>query len=572
MTGDPRPAAVPKRRYAALLGGGLLFLSAGAAAVIGGGPPFPDPVEGQAVYDEAGVLTPDEASELEASIDALEARSGAEMAVYLQVDPTKDFDSNLAAAESLLNQWGVGRQGYDDGFVILVSYQTDLQHGVISTYAGSGFKVAYLSVDEQQSLIDSTMTPYFRDGQPAAGLMAAMDVVNANVTPEATASLDTYRQVNAVVGIPGGLLALALTAGTAFIAWKRSGDDPEVLDSESVLMAGPPAGMTPPLATVLREGRAGGDAIKTVLVELAGRGRIRFHNLDRVGHVKRDDDPDPLLDPAVEILDPPPDDAPLSGPVDAAYQQLVIRGGSLRTVSRESLWSLNDGLRPIRRLLEEDAVRLGWLTRLPTPAITRWVGVGVLEILLGGAAIFLGFTIPMSGLTLVGGALVVGGIATALFGSQMSKRTANGAYVDAMLKAYRRSLEKTLALAQSMAQVVADPVVRVFADTPDKAVVWGVALGLHREVGEVLAREMADPQAAAVARSSGAYYPLWLGSSGEPGSGAGGSLFSGSGIPDIGGMLGTLGSIGSAPPSSSSDGGGFGGGGGGGGGGASGGF
>ena len=40
-------------------------------------------------------------------------------------------------------------------------------------------------------------------------------------------------------------------------------------------MAGPPAGMTPPLATVLREGRATGNALRTVLVQLAGTGYIR---------------------------------------------------------------------------------------------------------------------------------------------------------------------------------------------------------------------------------------------------------------------------------------------------------
>jgi hypothetical protein len=125
-----------------------------------------------------------------------------------------------------------------------------------------------------------------------------------------------------------------------------------------------------------------------------------------------------------------------------------------------------------------------------------------------------------------------------------------------------------------MAEVVQEPTVRVLADTPDKAVVWGVALGLHREVGEVLTREMADPRALAAAQASGAYYPTWLGSIADGSSGgSGGSLFSGSGIPDIGGMLGTLGSVGSAPSSSSSsDGGGFGGGGSSGGGGASGGF
>jgi hypothetical protein len=178
----------------------------------------------------------------------------------------------------------------------------------------------------------------------------------------------------------------------------------------------------------------------------------------------------------------------------------------------------------------------------------------------------------MSGLTLVGIALILGGMVTMAFGTQMSKRTPNGAYVDAMLKAYRRTLEKTLAQARSMAEVVAVPAVRVLADTPDKAVVWGVALGLHEEVGQVLARELADPQARAAAQATGSYYPVYLGSGSGSGSGGGGSLFSGSGVPDLGGMIGTVGDIGSAPASSSSGGGGFGGGGGGGGGGGSSGF
>ncbi|MGH2484349.1 MAG: TPM domain-containing protein [Candidatus Limnocylindria bacterium] len=532
---------------------------------------FPDPVFDRAVYDEAGVLDAGTEAALEVRIDALESRSGAEVAIYLQVDSSQDFETNLALAEALMNEWGVGRAGYDDGFVILVSFEEALVHGVISTYAGSGFKAAYLSVDDQERLINQDMAPDFRAGQVAAGLVAALDVVDAAVTPTATERLETYRQVNALVGIPGGVLAVVLTGGTAFVAWRRHGDDPELVDSPSVLMAGPPAEMTPPLATVLREGRAGSNALRTLLVELAGGGLIRFRNLDRAKEVKADDDPDPLTDPALDVLEPPVDRPQPKGPMGEAYRELVIRGGSERSLRREALWGVNEALDPIKRQLEHEAVRLGWLTRLPTPEITRWVFIGVLEAALGVGAIFLGNAIPMSGLTLVGGALVVGGLVTGAFGTQMSKRTPNGAYVDAMLKAYRRTLEKTLEQARSMAEVVQDPTVRMLADTPDKAVVWGVALGLHQEVGEVLAREMADPQTRAMSQSSGAYYPLWLGSSsGSVAGDGGGSLFAGSGIPDIGGMLGTVGSIGSAP--SSSSGGGFGGGGGSGGGGASGGF
>ncbi|RPH36920.1 MAG: DUF2207 domain-containing protein, partial [Chloroflexi bacterium] len=456
----------------------------------------------------------------------------------------------------------------------LVSFEEDRIHGVLSTYAGSGFKVAYLSEDEQTELRDEVMVPYFLSEEVGDGLLGAMQVIDDEVTADATASLDTYRQLNAVVGIPGATLILLATFGTAIFQWRRHGDDPDLVDSPSVLMAGPPADMTPPLATVLREGRATGNALRTVLVQLAGSGLIRFRNLDRAKEVKRDDDPDPETDPAIDLPDPPLDQSAPQGPLGEAYRELVVRGGSSRTLSRESLWGVNEGLDPIKRQLEQEAVRLGWLTRLPTPVIRKWVFAGAGEVILGGLSIFLGFSIPMSGLTLVGIALIAGGLVTMAFGGQMSKRTPNGAYVDAMLKAYRRTLEKTLAQAHSMAEVVTDPTIRVLADTPDKAVVWGVALGLHREVGEVLARELADPQTRAAAQASGSYYPMYLGSaaSSSDGSGAGsGSLFSGSGIPDVGGMISTLGSIGSAPASSSS-GGGFGGGGGGGGGGGSSGF
>ena len=262
--------------------------------------------------------------------------------------------------------------------------------------------------------------------------------------------------------------------------------------------------------------------------------------------------------------------------VDRRIPRLGRAGHGDGIITRYALWRINDQLDPVKDELEEEAVRLGWLARMPSPLINRWTGIGIAELVIGGVLVFLGYMIPMSGLTLLGFALGVGGIGTIAFGHAMSQRTDQGAYVDAMLKAYRRTLQKTLEQARNMNQVVEDPEVRTMADTPDKAVVWGVALGLHREVGEVLARELADPQLRQAAASSGAYYPYWIGSSSTSGgfdAGAGGSLFSGSGVPDFGGMMSALGSVGSTPASSSSSGGGgFGGGGGGGGGGASGGF
>jgi hypothetical protein len=391
-----------------------------------------------------------------------------------------------------------------------------------------------------------------------------------------------------VLGLAIAPAALAGILLGAWRHWRRHGDDPELIDSPSVLMAGPPAGMTPPLATVVRGGTATQHTINTTLVELAASGRIAFRNLDRVSSVKSDDKPSPLTDPAI-IVHPEADDAPLAGPQSRAWDVIRRLGGASNELRRRTLWRLNETLDGLKGEYESEAVRLGWLTREPTPEITRmtWVGGGIGA--LGAGGIWLGLTVPMSGALLLGAALVLGGIGTIGFARAMSQRTYQGAYVDAMLKAYRRTLQKTMQQARSMGEVVAEPEVAVLADTPDRAVIWGVALGLHGEVSRVIARGLED-QERATGSAAGAYYPAWLGGAGSSSSGSGlpaagaaaagisrgsGSAFSGSAIPDIGGMFSALGRVGATPPSSSSSssgGGGFSGGGSSGGGGASGSF
>ncbi len=551
----------------------VVLVILGAPAVLrlfsgGGQAPFADAVDGRAVYDPAGALPPGIEEVLETQIDAIEARSGAEVVVYVRVEPAATDESNLADAQALIDAWGIGRAGFDDGFVILVSFDDDrFEHGVLSTYAGGGFRAVYLGVEAQAELRDAIIIPAIRQGALDGGLVEALVAVDAAVTPEATGRLEAYRILNAMVGIPGSILALLLTLGLVYSAWRRYGDDPDLVDSPSVLMAGPPAGMTPPLATVVRDGRATRHSLNTILVDLAGQGLIAFRNLDQVGRVKSDDDPDPLVDPAIEVRPIDRAGGPRLGKPQQEALATIRSSASDGELTRESLWSLNGALEPVKDRLEREAVRLGWLTQRPTPVITRWVVAGIAEVLGGAGLAWLGYSLPMSGLTLLGAALAVGGIGTVALGNAMSQRTPKGAYVDAMLKAFRRTLRKTMEQARNIGEVIAQPEVRRLADTPDKAVVWGIALGLDREVATVLERGLEDARARGA--TDGAYYPAWLGSSSPSSSFAGASatgagmsgLFSGGGTPDIGGMFGALGSVGSSPPSSSSgSGGGFGGG------------
>ena len=149
--------------------------------------------------------------------------------------------------------------------------------------------------------------------------------------------------------------------------------------------------------------------------------------------------------------------------------------------------------------------------------------------------------------------------------------------IRAMLEAYRRTLEKTMAQARSMGEVVTASAIPLI-ESPDDAVAWGVALGLQDEVERVLERTAEDARE----RGTTGYLPMWYGahsgtywSGGSGGGGIAPGLMSSSPIPNFGGMMAALGTIGNSPASSGSgsSGGGFSGGSsGGGGGGAGGGF
>ena len=126
------------------------------------GPPFPEPVDGQAVYDYADVLTPTTESQAESIIDAIEAQTKSEVVVYTQALGRDDITTEEAEghAAALMDEWGVGRAGINDGLVILFDLDTSLQHGQVQLYGGSGFAAA--AQPELQDIFDNQMLPLAR--------------------------------------------------------------------------------------------------------------------------------------------------------------------------------------------------------------------------------------------------------------------------------------------------------------------------------------------------------------------------------------------------------------------------
>ena len=157
--------------------------------------------------------------------------------------------------------------------------------------------------------------------------------------------------------------------------------------------------------------------------------------------------------------------------------------------------------------LEGHVVKSGWFAEKPSIAVRRWFIRGGIAVAAGFGLTLLAFNIPMSGLALVGGAGVIGGIAMMVMAGVMPAVTMSGAMIRAQLAAYRRTLQKTMEQSRTMQQVV-DGAGLTWLETPDQAVVWGTALGLQSEIESVLQRSLEEVRESPSTASS-VYFPLW---------------------------------------------------------------
>jgi uncharacterized membrane protein YgcG len=559
----------------------LLALSVGAVARAAEpppvGPPFPAPEINRAVYDWAAVFSEATIAQVEATIDAIEERTAAEVVVYTQVKPGSTTESTEADAIALIDAWGVGRRGFDDGLALFFNFESNRLNGQVQLYAGPGYEAAFLSNSERQAIFENDMLPHLRARDFDAALLVAIERVDANATPEHAARLQTARQIDAAIGLVGAPIAFILIAGWGFVSWWRFGRDPVYLDDPSIHLPAPPADLTAASGALVMDGRTSRRALTAAMLDLASRGRLAFREEGgflgfgrKVGVVVEP----PAGDPIVEARQALNDRRPLGPAERYALERLdaIAPNGGDRFIEPDDLLKFGAHVGTFDSKLERHVVARNWFREAPGKVVNRWRAWATGAIVLGVAGLGAGIALPSGGLVIIGIAVTAAGVVLLVLSGSMPAVTMPGAMIRAMLAAYRRTLEKTMAQARSMGQVVEEAHLD-WLDTPDKAVVWGVALGLQKEVEEVLERSMQDLEAGTASATT--YVPAWYGSaSGGSGGGAGGGgLFSSSAVPNLGGMIAVLGTIGNSPSSSGSGGGGFSGGGsGGGGGGAGGGF
>jgi hypothetical protein len=451
-------------------------------------------------------------------------------------------------------------------------------------FAGPGYRANYLTDSERQRIFEEDMAPLLRQCDFDAALLAGLRKIDAATTPEHAQALERARQLDAAVGLLGAPTLFLVLSGWALFSWLRYGRDPEYLDDPSILMPAPPPDLTPATGALVHDGKNSRRTLTTAMLDLASRGEVAFR-----------DEPG-LLSKKVGVQLQPTDREyspevlrmrrrPLGSAEKHALTSLerIGSGVSERYIEPERLLKFGSDVSGFNDRLENHAVDKGWLREPPSRAVGRWAGRGSLEVVLGIIAIGVGLSLPSSGLMFLGAAILAAGVVTIGIARFMPARTMAGAMIRAMLAAYRRTLQYTMQQARSMQDVVASKAVP-WLETPDQAMVWGVALGLQDEVDQVLRRSMEDLREGD-ANASSAWLPTWYHSSdGHAFAGGGRSsgsfglapgVFASSVVPDVGGMMSALGSIGNSPSSSGSGGsGGFSGGssGGGGGGGSGGGF
>jgi uncharacterized membrane protein YgcG len=526
---------------------------------------LPPSRDGVYVYDLAEIWSPATEAEAQGIAEGIRARTQAQLAVVSWPSDIPDISTDEARADAItiMNTWGVGRAGVDDGLVVLFDMDFGSKdHGQIYLYGGRGFIEDYMSQQESDAIVFERMLPLAADGDLDGALLAGMRRVDQIVQPGGNPERGVAAIVNVLLGVLvlGGALAVF---GLFVRTWWQRGRDAEVpLIDDSVLLPSPPPGLTPALATVLRRDGVDKDAFTSALVDLGHRGHVAFQEADGDKH-KVD-----LVVPPTPFIDPSSLEArrrPI-GPAEEDLARLIAGKASGGVLSWASL-KAGEGAKlyaSFKKNLGRAAKNAGFFREDPNKLSAQWTGIGVAVIV--GAVVF-GFffildkaedspylfqpnrdvlVIPMLGAIALGVAIIV-------FSGRLVARTVEGARALAMALAYRNTLRYEMKAAHSVDEAVQRAQTRLpWITTPDLLTVWAVAFGLKDEIDDLI-RETFE-----TAQQTGAsvWVPAWYAGSG--------------GVSSVGNLSSAIGSIGTTATSSS--GGGYGGGGGGGGGGSGGGF
>jgi uncharacterized protein len=130
------------------------------------------------VTDLTGTLAPAEQQQLEDRLARFEQGKGAQVAVLLV--PTTAPETIEEYGIRVAEQWKLGRQGVDDGVLLLVA----VEDRALRIEVGYGLEGVMPDVIAKR-IVSDVITPYFRQGDYAGGLQAGVERIISVIEGEA---------------------------------------------------------------------------------------------------------------------------------------------------------------------------------------------------------------------------------------------------------------------------------------------------------------------------------------------------------------------------------------------------
>ncbi len=187
---------------------GMLLLAAGlplGIVVVQAQDVLPVPTLTGHVMDSTGTLSAGQQKALEGKLTTFEQSRGAQV-VILMIPSTQPEDI-AAYAQRIGDNWKIGRKSIGDGLLLVVA-KNDRKVRIETTKALEG-AIPDLAASQ---IIESAITPRFRQGDFAGGLNAAADQIMARITGEPPVS--TVVEVSAM--LPTGDILIEVEA-TAYV-------------------------------------------------------------------------------------------------------------------------------------------------------------------------------------------------------------------------------------------------------------------------------------------------------------------------------------------------------------------
>jgi len=151
---------------------------------------YPPRIEGQWIYDNAGIFSVAAKRAANDKIELISFRRGGTVIVYTQYKSSAAAISSVEDVDALMREWGFERPGYYDGLALAMLFniiRTPCLPGVagngqLQMHGTDGF---WIGRDERDAILDDTMQPLLAVCDFDGALLAALDrMIAAIPTPE----------------------------------------------------------------------------------------------------------------------------------------------------------------------------------------------------------------------------------------------------------------------------------------------------------------------------------------------------------------------------------------------------